>query len=176
MSAYEDGYTVSIKKSSSCHQHICELAVTALRQKTIPTEVYRLAIHYVSLNPLNNTLTLLEFLYTPLDFEKTYNRLKILNSIATTLGCKDIWIISSHFLRHIPPGGADQFTSRQIKTLTIHYPYLWYVMQRWHFNVQHPPEEVWRLLHELQDRADKVIINIRSNHIQEVVNTLFLCW
>ena len=53
---------------------------------------------------------LLQFLYAPLDFERTAIRLQNLHDIATSLGYENVQLIACHFLHRLSHGGSYPYT------------------------------------------------------------------
>ena len=104
---------------------------------------------------------LLQFLYAPLDFERTVTRLQILRDIATTLGYESIRLIACHFLHRLSPGGSYPYTMRQINDFSFSYPYFHQQLQRRRFEFRHPTEEIWQCITELQDTANRVVSQIQ---------------
>ena len=101
---------------------------------------------------------LLWFLYAPLDFEQTTKWLWILCAVATNLGYGKIRVITSHFLHWLSPGGSYPYMMQQIYDFSSSYPYLQQQMQHWWFEFQHPTEEVWEHIHEIQNMANSIMI------------------
>ena len=114
---------------------------------------------------------LLQFLYAPLDFERTAIRLQNLRDIAASLGYENIRLIACYFLHRLSPGGSYPHTMRQIHDFSISYPYLQQQMQRRRFEFRHPTDEIWQYITELQDTANASISQIQHSNFLPSRNT-----